>query len=88
MTTRTLNTVPCPVCKGKVEGITVEEETILNATRVPVMVLGKCENGHAVVLFVDRNFTIRDTEAAVSADSDSDSEESSVDKAIDWMDSF
>ncbi len=84
MPVRTLNTVPCPVCKGKVEGVTVEEDTILKATRVPVMVLGKCENGHAVVLFVDRNFTVRDIESAVTSDDD----DSSVDKAIDWMDSF
>ena len=59
---KTLSPVPCPICKAGVEKITVDEESILNAKRVPVLIPAKCVNGHSVVLFVDRQFTIRDVE--------------------------
>ncbi len=85
MAAKTLNTVLCPVCNGKIEGVTVEEDMVLNAKRVPIMVLAKCENGHAVVLFVDKTFTIRDVETAVGGEAD---EDGPVDKALDWMDKF
>jgi hypothetical protein len=82
----TLNTVPCPDCKSPVEGIVVEEDSITNAKRVPVLVPAKCSNGHNVILFVDKKFTVRDVETA-GAVVDGD-DEGSVDKAQKWMDSF
>ena len=84
---KTLNSVPCPICKGSVEGIIVEEESITEAKRVPVLVPAKCSNGHQVVLFVDKQFTVRDVEAAGLV-VDAGSESSSVDKAQKWMDNF
>jgi len=84
-----LSTVPCPVCKGTVEEITVDEESITEAKRVPVLIPAKCTKGHNVILFVDRNFTIRDVEAAGQVvDDSSDDAEGSVDKALKWMDDF
>lgn len=84
-----LNTVPCPVCKGSVEEITVEEESITEAKRVPVLIPTKCKNGHQVVLFVDRQFTIRDVEVAGQVvEENSKDAEKSVDKALKWMDGF
>jgi hypothetical protein len=83
---KTLNTVPCPDCKSSIEGIVVEEDSIINAKRVPVLVPAKCKNGHNVILFVDKKFTVRDVEiagAVVSQD-----EKGSVDKAQNWMDNF
>jgi hypothetical protein len=82
----TLNTVPCPDCKGSIEGIVVEEDSITNAKRIPVLVPAKCTNGHNVILFVDKQFTVRDVEmagAVVDAD-----DKGSVDKAQNWMDNF
>ena len=84
-----LSAVPCPVCKGSVEDITVEEESITEAKRVPVLIPAKCKNGHQVVLFVDRQFTVRDVEAAGQVvEESSDDAEGSVDKALKWMDGF
>ena len=83
---KTLNSVPCPECKGSIEGIVVEEDSITNAKRVPVLVPAKCSNGHNVILFVDKKFTVRDVEKA-GAVVDGD-ENGSVDKAQKWMDSF
>jgi len=82
----TLNTVPCPECKGPIEGIVIEEDSITNAKRIPVLVPAKCSKGHNVILFVDKKFTVRDVETA-GAVVDSD-EEGSVNKAMKWMDSF
>jgi hypothetical protein len=65
----------------------VEEESIKTATRIPVIIPAKCSKKHSVVLFVDRNFTVRDVEAAAEALQDGD-DKSSVDKAQSWMDSF
>ena len=83
-----LSVVPCPVCKGTVEEITVEEESIIEAKRVPVLIPAKCVNGHNVILFVDRNFTIRDVEAAGQVVDDGSESSDSVNKAIKWMDDF
>lgn len=81
---KTLSAVPCPTCDGVVEGVAIEEESITEAKRVPVLVPAKCSKGHQVVLFVDKQFTIRDVEAAGQVVED----DSSVDKAQKWMDSF
>lgn len=84
---KTLNAVPCPICNGAVEGITVAEESITEAKRVPVLIPAKCSKGHQVVLFVDKQFTVRDVEAAGQVVTEG-SDESSVDKAQKWMDGF
>ena len=84
---KTLNTVPCPVCTGAVEGITVDEESITEAKRVPVLIPARCNKGHQVVLFVDKQFTIRDVEAAGQV-VDEGSDATSNGKAQKWMDSF
>ena len=86
---KTLSTVPCPECKGSVEGIIVEEDSIANASRVPVLVPAKCKNGHSVILFVDKKFAIRDVEVAGAVvNEENDEDGNSVDKAQKWMDSF
>ena len=87
MPQKTLNPVRCPVCGGNVEGVFVDEASILEAKRVPVLVPAKCKAGHPVVLFVDKTFTVRDVEAAGKSTQNRD-ELSSVDKARSWMDSF
>lgn len=84
---RSLNVVPCPVCKGTVIGVAVDEESISNPPRVPVLVPAKCKKGHAVILFVDRTFAIRDVEAAGDA-AQLEGKKSSLDKAQSWTDSF
>jgi len=83
-----LSTVPCPICKGAVEEITVDEESITEAKRVPVLIPAKCTKGHNVILFVDRKFTIRDVEAAGQVVGDGADSSDSVNKAIKWMDEF
>ncbi len=89
MPQRTLDSVPCPACNnGKIQNIRIDEDVILNAKRSPVIVSAKCENGHSVVLFVDRNFTIRDVEIAGEAVQDDEEGESSIDKAKKWMADF
>lgn len=83
----TLSQVPCPKCDGQVKGIVVDEDAIAHAKRVPVLVAARCTNDHPVVLFVDRNFTIRDVETAGEVVQEPDIE-GAVDKAQKWMDSF
>ena len=86
---KNLNTVPCPICNGSIDGIAVEEESITEAKRIPVLVPAKCSNGHQVILFVDKQFTIRDVEAAGQVVEEKEADEAkSVDKAQKWMDSF
>lgn len=86
---KNLNTVPCPVCDGAIDGVTVEEESITEAKRVPVLVPAKCSKGHQVILFVDKKFTVRDVETAGQVvDDGGEDDSSSVDKAQQWMDSF
>lgn len=87
MGNKTLTSVPCPKCDGAVKGIVVDEDSITNAKRVPVLVSARCNNDHPVVLFVDRNFTVRDVEAAGEVVQEIDVE-GAVDKAQKWMDSF
>ena len=84
-----LNSIPCPICDGSIDGITVEEESITEAKRIPVLVPAKCSTGHQVILFVDKQFTVRDVEAAGQVVEDgSENAEGSVDKALKWMDDF
>lgn len=86
---KNLNTVPCPICDGSIDGISVEETSITEAKRIPVLVPAKCSNGHQVILFVDKQFTVRDVEAAGQVvQDDRDDDKGSVDKAQSWMDSF
>ena len=86
---KNLNSVPCPICDGTIDGITVEEESITEAKRIPVLIPAKCGNGHQVILFVDKKFTVRDVEAAGQVVEDGSKEaEGSVDKALKWMDDF
>ncbi|MHA1908420.1 MAG: hypothetical protein ACW98Y_14060 [Candidatus Thorarchaeota archaeon] len=87
MGTKTLSSVPCPKCDGAVKAIAVDEDSIANAKRVPVLVSARCSNDHPVVLFVDRNFTVRDVEAAGEVVQEVDVE-GAVDKAQKWMDNF
>jgi len=82
----TLKSVPCPKCNAPVENVKVDEDSITNASRVPVLVTAKCSNGHSCILFVDRTLTIRDVEAA--SEVVQDGEGSSVDKAQKWMSDF
>ena len=86
---KNLNTVPCPICDSSIDGVSVEEESIAEAKRIPVLVPAKCSNGHQVILFVDKQFTVRDVEAAGQVvQNGGDDDTSSVDKARSWMDSF
>ena len=86
---KNLNPVPCPICDSSIDGITVDEESITEAKRIPVLVPAKCSKGHQVILFVDKQFTVRDVEAAGQVVEDGgDDSSSSVDKAQSWMDSF
>jgi hypothetical protein len=85
---KNLNTVPCPICNGSIDGISVEETSITEAKRIPVLVPAKCSKGHQVILFVDKQFTVRDVEAAGQVVQDDGDDDSSVDKAQSWMDSF
>ncbi|MFQ5832477.1 MAG: hypothetical protein ACE5H4_07235 [Candidatus Thorarchaeota archaeon] len=87
VTNRILSPVPCPVCGAVVDGVTVEEGSIRDSKRIPVLIPAKCDKDHSVVLFVDRNLTIKDVEAAGTPVQDDD-ERSAVDKAQGWMDSF
>jgi hypothetical protein len=83
-----LNSVPCPVCKSPVTGVMVDEESITEASRVPVLVAARCSGGeHAVILFVDKQLTIRDVEAAGDA-AQQNGDDDSVDKAQEWLDSL
>jgi len=49
-----------------IQEVEVDEDDIINAPRVPVLINAACSRGHQVVLFVDRNFTIREVEPVVS----------------------
>jgi len=82
VTRRVLQNYPCPVCGEQISGVTVDEESIRSAPRVPVLIPAKCERGHQVVLFVDRNLEIREAEPVVP---DSEQRKSSVDKAKKWF---
>jgi len=63
----------------------VEESTITEAKRHPVIVTAKCPNGHSVVVFVDKNFQVRDVEVVAAA---TGKKEDAVDKAKSWFDTL
>ncbi len=79
---RTLSSHPCPICGGLISGIVIEEDAIMSAPRVPVLIPAKCERGHQVVLFVDRTFNIRDAEPAFS---EVEQKGSAIAKAGNWF---
>lgn len=82
----TLKSVPCPRCDALIENVKVDEDSIVSASRTPVLVTAKCANGHSCILFVDRNLTIRDVES--TGDVVQKDTKSAVDKAQDWMSDF
>ncbi len=82
MTRRELPRYPCPTCGIFIHDVNVEEEAILNAPRVPVLINASCEQGHQCVLFVDRNLTIREAEPVVQ---ETKQDKSAVDKAKGWL---
>ncbi len=82
MTRRELPRYPCPTCGIFIQGINVEEEAILTAPRVPVLINAICAQGHHCVLFIDRNFVIREAEPVVQ---ETKQEKSAVDKAKGWL---
>ena len=65
-----------------IQEVEVDEDSIINAPRVPVLINAACSRGHQVVLFVDRNFNIREAEPVVSQ---SKQKKSSLDKARGWL---
>ncbi|MEM2143575.1 MAG: hypothetical protein QXS20_09505 [Candidatus Thorarchaeota archaeon] len=83
---RILKQVKCPKCGSIIDGVVVDEDSVLQATRVPVFVTAKCKSGDAVLLMVDRAFLIRDVEVLGTVPQDEDKK--SVDRAIEWMESF
>lgn len=88
MVKKELNSVPCPICKSPISGVTIDEESILDATRVPVLIAAKCSGGeHPVVLFVDKQLSIRDVEAAGDS-AQNNSDDNAVAKAHGWLDSL
>jgi hypothetical protein len=81
-----LNPFACPACsKGNLVKVEVEATTITEAKRHPVIVTATCPKGHAIVVFVDKNFQVRDVEAVASA---SEKQEDAVDKTKSWFDSL
>ncbi|MFX1564768.1 MAG: hypothetical protein ACFFCH_02135 [Promethearchaeota archaeon] len=82
MTRRELPWYPCPTCGVIIQEVSVEEEALLTAPRVPVLINATCEKGHQCVLFVDRNFTIREAEPVVQ---ETKQGKSAVDKAKGWL---
>ena len=86
MTQVALNPFACPGCaKGTLVKVEVEETTIIGAKRHPVIITAKCPNGHWLVVFVDKNFQVRDVEVAASS---TDSDEDAVDKTKTWFDTL
>jgi len=82
VTKRILPDYPCPSCSGKIRNVAVEEDAIKKAPRIPVLVAAKCEKGHQVILFVDRNLQIREAEPAAA---DATQKKSAIDKASNWF---
>ncbi|MFX0054660.1 MAG: hypothetical protein ACFFAX_13305 [Promethearchaeota archaeon] len=82
----TLNPFACPACsKGTLVKVEVEAATITEAKRHPVIVTTQCPNGHSIVVFVDKNFQVRDVEAVAGA---AKKQEDAVDKTKSWFDSL
>jgi hypothetical protein len=65
-----------------IQEVEIDEDSIINAPRVPVLINAACSRGHQVVLFVDRNFNIREAEPVVSQ---SKQKKSGLDKAQGWL---
>lgn len=81
-----LNPFACPACgSGSLVKVSVEAATITEAKRYPVIVTAACQKGHSLVVFVDKNFQVRDVEAAASAEEEV---EDAVDKTKSWFDSL
>ena len=61
----------CPACKdGTLVHIEVEKTKITKAERHPTIVTARCPNDHSLVVFVDKDFKIRDVEVAADAEED------------------
>jgi transcription elongation factor Elf1 len=81
-----LKPFPCPTCgEGKLVYVEVEESTIKRAKRFPTIVTARCGKGHALVVFVDANFQVRDVEGSAVA---TEEEKDAVDKTKGWFESF
>jgi len=65
--------------------VEVEEHKVTQAKRYPVIVTAKCPKGHALVVFVDSNFQVRDVEVAAEA---TEEEKGATDKAAGYFESF
>ncbi len=86
LATVALNPFSCPACsKGTLVKVEVEATTITEAKRHPVIVTAACPKGHSLVVFVDKNFQVRDVEAVATA---SEKHEDAVDKTKSWFDSL
>jgi hypothetical protein len=81
-----LNPFACPTCKdGMLVYVEVEELTIKRAKRFPTIVTAKCSRNHALVVFVDANFQVRDVEPSAVA---TEEQKDAVDKTKGWFESF
>ena len=79
MTKIKLKPFACRACKeGTLVYVEVEEHKITQAKRYPVIVTAKCPKNHALVVFVDSNFQVRDVEVAAEA---TEEEKGATDKA-------
>ncbi len=59
----------------------MDESQIREAKRYPTAIAARCPNGHAIVIFVDASFRIRDIQAAMSESDD----KGALDKMSDWL---
>ncbi len=86
MTRIALTPFNCPECKnGNLVKTEIEEHLIREAKRLPAIVTVTCSDNHALVLFVDGNFDVRDIEVASRAAID---EKDALDKTKDWFGSL
>ena len=86
LATVALNPFSCPACsKGTIVKVEVDTTTITEAKRHPVIVTATCPKGHSLVVFVDKNFQVRDVEAVVGA---AEKQEDAIDKTKSWFDSL
>lgn len=84
MASKALSPFNCPKCgSGDLVEISIEEELIKGARRLPALVSAKCSKNHSLVLFVDGNFQIRDIEIAATC-----SEKDALDKTSAWFESL
>ena len=76
----------CKACKdGTLVYVEVEEFKITQAKRYPVIVTAKCPKHHALVVFVDSNFQVRDVEVAAEA---TEEKKGATDKAVGYFEGF